>query len=104
MRSMFALPADVRWLFWDVDPEAVDVRRDADLVLVRVLEFGRLVDVRWVLATYGRERIHRFFRETGHPELSDRTLTFWRVALHAEEERWARPPSWRRSRIAPWIG
>ncbi len=100
---MRVLPDERRWLFWEVDPAKVDVSEHADYVLARILEHGRMEDVRWAVATYGLERIHRFFREVGHPELSDRTLAFWRAALRAEDEPWATPPAWRKSRSVPWI-
>jgi hypothetical protein len=97
------VPDALRWLFWDVDAAALDVETHANYILPRILEFGRMVDVRWALETYGRARIHRFLRDVGHPELSDRTLLFWRAALKAEDETWASPPAWRKSRIAPWV-
>lgn len=99
---MTGLPDTVRWLFWDVDPADVDLEAHADFVLPRVLEKGRLVDVRWAIATYGLERIHAFFRDVGHPELSERTIHFWR-AYFEDDEPWATPPAWRKSSSAPWI-
>ncbi len=97
------IPPTSRWIFWDVDPELVDLERDVDGVLARVLERGRLEDVRWVMETYGLPRIHRFFRDVWAPELSDRTRTFWRVFFDAKEEAWASPPDFRRNNSAPWI-
>jgi hypothetical protein len=98
-----AVPSEFRWLFWEVDVEAIDLTRDADFVLARVLESGTLAAVRWVIGLYGLERIHRLFREVGHPDLSERTIQFWRAALHAEDEPWATPPPWRKSSGAPWV-
>ena len=100
---MGAVPEAQAWLFWELDLAAVDLVRDADSILARVLERGRLVDVQWAIATFGLDRIHRFFREVGHPEVSDRTLQFWRAALGAGDEMWATPPSWRKGSSAPWI-
>jgi hypothetical protein len=100
---MSSLPSELHWLFWDVDPNAIDVEAGADTVLARVLERGRLVDVRSVIGIYGLERIHRFFRTVGHPAMSQRTLDFWRALFHAEDEPWASPPAWRTTIAAPWI-
>lgn len=100
---MAKVPKAHRWVFWDVDAAALETRRDADYIVPRVLERGRLVEVRWLIATYGMEGIHRFLRDVGHPELSERTLCFWRAALHAKDETWASPPAWRKSNAAPWI-
>ena len=97
------LPERLRILFWEADFDSIDAARDADSVLARVLEHGRLADVKWLLATYGKARLHRLFREVGHPELSERTRTFWRAALKAEHERWASPSARRKSSVAPGI-
>jgi len=52
-RVMLAIPASSRWIFWDVDPDAIDLARDANGVLARVLERGCLDDVKWLIQTYG---------------------------------------------------
>jgi hypothetical protein len=103
LRLMGSVPFRVRWLFWDVDAQALDTERHADFVLARVLEFGRMADVRWAMSRYGLERIHSFFRDVGHPEIGDRTLEFWRAVLSARDEPWASPPDWRKSSSAPWV-
>lgn len=97
------LPEEVRWLFWEHDVDALDTEQHASSILARILEYGRMRDVRWAIDHYGIEGIHRFLREVGHPELHPRTLSFWRAVLHAEDESWQSPPDWRRSSSAPWI-
>jgi hypothetical protein len=97
------LPASIHWLFWEVDPAQLDLQRDARHILPRVLEKGRLEDVRWLIEVYGLDGIHDFLATVGHPELSKRTLTFWRCALGAKDEQWQTPPTWRQSSSAPWI-
>jgi len=98
-----SLAPSVHWLFWDVDPAAVDLARHRDAVIPRILERGGLAEVRWLIAEVGLPDIHRFLRDVGHTELSPRTLAFWRVVLCAEEELWASSPEWRRTCSAPWI-
>ena len=92
----------MRWLFWNVDFEALDVDRHRDLILSRILERGRLVEVKWAMRRYGLDGIHEFFRARAHPELSPRTITFWRLVLGAKEERWPEPPDFRRNSSVPW--
>lgn len=99
---MSTLPSEMEWLFWEVDFATVDAQRDADFVLARVLEFGRMVDVRWAVREYGMERIHDFFRSAGHPELSGRTLSFWRAVFDAEDEKWVSSAAQRKSRLGHW--
>ncbi len=90
-------------MFWDVDPGTLDARRHRDYILGRVLERGGIDEVRWAIATYGMKEIHRFLRERGSPELSRRTVEFWRAVFKAEKEKWAEPAAWRKSTGAPWI-
>jgi hypothetical protein len=99
-----AIPKAQRWLFWDVDPSKVEPERHAAFVIPRVLEQGALADVRWLMQRLGSARIHRFLREEGHPELSPKTLSFWRAYFHAEDESWVEPPAFRRHSSLPWPG
>lgn len=101
--GMAALPHSLHWLFPEVELETIDTSAHTDYILARVLERGRLVDVKWAIAEFGKPRIHRFFQEVGHPEISERTRCFWRAVFRAEDEPWRSPPAWRRSNSAPWI-
>lgn len=93
----------MKTLFWNVDFERLEAARDADFILERVLERGRLVDVRWAIEQYGFDRLRTFFRAAPRPSLSPRALRFWRLALHEERETWPEPSAFRRSSSAPWI-
>jgi len=93
------LPDDLRWLFWNAELADLDTDVHADGIIARALEHGDMSAVRWVLDTYGEERIHAFLRDVGHPELSEPTTIFWRAYFRAEEEQWATTP-WRRSSAA----
>ena len=93
----------MRWLFWNVDLSTLDLELHAHDVIARVLEHGRMPEVRWVLERYGTRRVHRFFKTVAHPELSERTVMFWRAFFKAQGERWPSAPDWRRNSSAPWI-
>ena len=93
----------MRWLFWDTEPSRVDLRHDDRYVLGRVLEFGGVKDVNWVLRHYGVARVHSFFRDGAHPEISKPTREFWRAALNAERETWRTPSAFRQSSSAYWV-
>ena len=97
------LPVTLKRVFWNMDFQRLDPARDADAIIASVVEFGILADVKWLIGHYGLERIHRFFREVGSPEVSDRTVTFWRAVFKAEDEQWPRPATWRRHSSAPWV-
>jgi len=96
-------PVAQHWLFWDVDLGDLDVEKHADCILERVLERGRIEDVGWAMHAYGLERIRAFFRERARPEISPRTLAFWR-AFFREEQPWPSHPAWRQNSFPPWHG
>jgi hypothetical protein len=89
-------------LFWDADFDAVDPDAHADGVIARVLEHGRLDDVRLVRARYGDARILAFFRGAPHPEISGPTRALWRLVLGAGDEVWPISPDFRRSSDGLW--
>lgn len=93
----------MHWVFWDVDIEHLDLDRDKAYILARILEFGRLCDVKWAMKTYGPDQIHDFFKNTGHPETSDRTLAFWRAFFKTPGEEWQTSAPFRKHSSAPWI-
>ncbi len=96
------VPTDLHWLFWDVAPASLDPEKHERFILARVLEKGRLADVRWLVTQFGEARILEFMRHSGHSELSDRTCAFWRAYFFAQDESWKSPPSWRRNSNVPW--
>lgn len=96
------VPHEQRWLFWDVDPDALEPERDKRYILARVLERGRLADVRWAVEVFGLEAIRNFFKAGGHPELSRRTLALW-TAFFDDQGPWLTSSSWRQTSAAPWI-
>lgn len=44
-------------LFWDVDPDTIDLDKHARYVIERVLDFGTDEEVRWMFRQYPREKI-----------------------------------------------
>lgn len=98
-----AVPPEHRWLFWDVAIDAIDVDRDRRYVLGRVLERGRLADVRWAVSEYGLEGVRDFFREGAHPEISRATWSLWRAFFGEDGEKWPATASSRNNNVAPWI-
>jgi hypothetical protein len=84
------IPSGLRPHFQEYDPAALDLERDANLIIQRTLEYGTWDEVRWLFGTYGRARIRAFVRERGERMLSRVTFTYWRKLLGVR--RWRRSP------------
>lgn len=76
------VPASVRRLFWDVDPDAVDLDRHRDYVLERVMARGTWDAMRWLRATYDTREIADFLGRKGG-RLTPRDRAYWSLVTRA---------------------
>lgn len=49
-------PAAQRY-FWEVNPRSLDERKHERFIIARLLNYGRLDDWRWLVRTYGKNRL-----------------------------------------------
>lgn len=75
--------------FQEYDPHRLDQDDDADLIIQRTLEYGTWEEIRWLVGSYGMERIRDFVEIRGERMLSAVTFTFWRKLLGVKH--WQRP-------------
>lgn len=80
---MTSLPPDVARLFWDTDPEQVDVRSHRDYVMERVMSRGGWVAMRWLRETYAVEEIGEFLLRKGG-RLAPRERAYWSLIAGVE--------------------
>ncbi len=69
------LPQFLQPHFWDVEFNALDVKKHAFLIIKRILDRGNLADIRWLVKTYGEEEIKKVVMTT--KDLSRPTANFW---------------------------
>lgn len=88
-------PADVARLFWDVEPESVDLRAHADYVMERVMTRGSLQAMRWLRSTYSTDDLADFLERRGH-RLAPRDRAYWRLVamLPPEDSPGGAVPPW----------
>lgn len=79
------LPEFLRAYFWDVTFEELEVKRHAFLVVKRVLDRGNLRDIRWLVKTYGRDKIRKVVMAT--IDLARPTGNFWADILGLDKTR-----------------
>jgi hypothetical protein len=70
------IPAELTWLFWDVDPSLVDLVRDRDYILERVMTRGDWVAMRWLIAHAEKAELADFLQRRGE-RLTPRDRAFW---------------------------
>ncbi len=64
-------------LFWDVDPDRIDVHKHAQYIVERVLTRGTLEDFRLIKAYYGKAKIRKIAMNLRY--LDERVLQFCSV-------------------------
>ena len=72
-----AISAAIRPLFWDVDVNRIDLDRNADFVISRLLEWTTPAALEWLEAHYSASRI----LEVNHSsrKVSERARNFWNL-------------------------
>jgi len=69
------IPEYVLKLFWDAKKSSIDIEKHSSYIIKRVLDFGDVPAVNWLLKTYPQELIKKIVNKKRglHPK----TITFW---------------------------
>jgi hypothetical protein len=79
--SASQIPKGLKPYFQEYDIKRLDIARDANLIIQRVLEFGTWDEIRWLFETYQSKRVRIFLRERGVRLLKPVTFNYWRKVL-----------------------
>ena len=72
---MKKLPKELYRYFWDIDPTKLDITKKDQYVISRVLQWGRMDDLRWLKTYYGKNKLMETLKQTR--ELSDKRVNFY---------------------------
>jgi len=67
-------------LFWDVNPNKIDDKKNAQYVIERILEFGDLNEVGWMFRHYPKSIIKKVMR-LSRVQLSAKSKALWSLFL-----------------------
>ena len=70
--------------FWDVDKSSLDMDKDKDFIICRIIEYGTMEDVKALFKLYDRKDIEAAIRESN--SLSRVTASFWSKMLRIPSE------------------
>jgi len=68
-------PKEKPYLFWDVNLQESDLAAYPEFVITRIMEYGHLVDVSWMLLKFDKQKILELLKKTRN--ISVKTATFW---------------------------
>lgn len=66
-------------LFWDVDPKTINIDKNAEYIIERILDFGNDKEVKWVWNNYNKETIKKVIKESR--SLREESKKLWRLIL-----------------------
>jgi len=75
------IPDKLKIFFQEFDTDQLDFARDANLIILRTLEFGTWDEIRWLFQLYGNKRIRLFVRKHGERMLKPVSFNYWRKLL-----------------------
>lgn len=66
-------------LFWDTNPDKIDIQKNAQYIIERVLDFGRDAEVSWLWQTYDKSLLKKVVTQSR--SLRSSTKTLWTLLL-----------------------
>ena len=72
---MDLIPTKIKRLFWDVDKERIDIKGHRSFIIRRIINFGNMDDVKWMLKVYTADEIIEVVKKSHG--LSRKSAYFW---------------------------
>jgi len=79
------LPKQFEKYFWDVDFEKLNEKKRRQYVISRILEYGDLEAIRWVLSNFRKRIIKEVVRKS--MELTPKSANFWAVYFSISKDK-----------------
>ena len=80
------LPEYIRALFWDFDPQIIDINKHSDLIISRIMERGSWQSMQWLQRTYSPRALKNFLERRGKKILPLRELNYWTLILNISQK------------------
>lgn len=71
------VPLEFRYLFWDTDPESIDLKKNVRYIIERILEIGGLDALQWVQRLYPTKRIVETLEISR--KITPKSRNFWMI-------------------------
>jgi hypothetical protein len=68
-----------RALFWDTDPDRLDLQKNKEYIIERTLEFGDNRAINWLFSVYSQNEIRKIVAESRR--ISPKSSHYWRLLL-----------------------
>lgn len=67
-------------LFWDTNPQKIDVKKNARYIIERILELGQPNDIAWMFGQYSKSDIKKVIN-LPRSQVSPKSKALWELLL-----------------------
>jgi hypothetical protein len=78
------IPERIKRLFWDVDKQKADIKGHRSFIIRRIMNFGNMDDVKWMLKVYTSDEIIEVVKKSRG--LSRKSAYFWATYFNIPEK------------------
>jgi len=96
------LPSHLQRFFWEYDPQVLDIKKHADVIMARIMERGSWQAMMWLRKVYPSEVLADFLSDKGWRVLPPREVNYWALVSGMSEEAKARLIVKAKTRDAVW--
>jgi hypothetical protein len=76
------IPQSLISLFWPYNLEELDLKRDKELIVTQILNYGNWQDLKWLYSVYSEKDIKEVLSNPRRGMWFERTLNFWEKVLN----------------------
>lgn len=78
-------PYFLKKYFWDVNFDSLDSKRDQLYIITRLLEYGDIEAIRWLIKTVKPGKIKEIILQSR--QLSPKTVNFWKLFFNLDKSK-----------------
>ena len=79
------IPPALKKFFWDADFSQLTFPEHENYVLGKLMAYGDLASIHWILRTFDRGTVSRYFMKKGRYALDRKSYLFWEKVLRMDD-------------------
>ncbi len=80
------VPKSLQSVLWSYDISKIDVKKDKNLIIQQVLNYGTMKEIKWLFKTYSATEIKHVLKNPSRGSWDSRVLNYWskifRIKIH----------------------
>ena len=81
MRNRQRIPNFVERCLWSYDIKKLDLKKDKELIITQILNYGDEKRIKWLYSVYTEDEIKEVVRHPRRGQWFEKVLNFWEIML-----------------------